>query len=348
MRTGVTLIDITRAADQLLAEGERPTVDGVRKVLGTGSPATVNNLLKEYYQALPTRLNLPAAIATAAAELYQKIRETAQAEVAKQQETFARDLENDRQKLASDRGAFEADRASLQQQVAALTIEKQGLLEQLSGQHAKGLGLEKSLTEQTARAATAESRAQSAIEERERAAAKHVAEVTHLREQAEGNERHLLARIEDQKVQNKRIASEREKEAALAQARIAALEAAASEANKALAATRSDLATAQRDLGQERGARAEAELTASNAQERWLKDQQLWTAERERLKHEIAMEQSAIQQLRHDRDEAIREAARQEGKVSALSAQLDDLRSELVALRSTSEAVLKPSQGKLV
>lgn len=348
MRTGVTLIDITRAADQLLAEGERPTVDGVRKVLGTGSPATVNNLLKEYYQALPTRLNLPAAIATAAAELYQKIRETAQAEVAEQQSSFARDLENDRHKLASDRGAFESDRASLQQQLAALTSDKQGLLEQLSVQNTKILGLEKSLNEQTARAATAESRAQSATEERERAATKHAAEVTHLREQAEGNERHLLARIEDQKMQNKRISSEREKESAAAQTRIAALEVAASEANKALAAIRSDLATVQRDLAHERGVRAEAELAVSNAQERLLKDQQLWTVERERLKGEIAFEQSAIKQLRQDRDDAIREAARQEGKATALLGQLEDLRGELAAVRAKSDAAGKPVDGKLV
>ncbi len=348
MRTGVTLTDITRAADQLLAEGERPTVDGVRKVLGTGSPATVNNLLKEYYQALPTRLNLPAAIATAAAELYQKIRETAQAEVAEQQASFARDLENDQQKLAADRSAFESDRASLQQQLAALTSEKQGLLEQLSVQNTKVLGLERSLTEQTARAATEESRAQSATAERERAAIKHAAEVTHLREQAEGNERHLLARIEDQKTQNKRISNEREKEAAAAQARIAALEVAASEANKALAATRSDLATVQRDLAHERSVRVEAELAVSNAQERLAKDQQHWTAERERLRGEIALEQSAIKQLRQDRDEAIREAARQEGKAAALLGQLEDLRSELVALRTKSETAGKPTQGKLV
>lgn len=232
MRTGVTLIDITRAADQLLAEGERPTVDGVRKVLGTGSPATVNNLLKEYYQALPTRLNLPAAIATAAAELYQKIRETAQAEVVEQQEAFQRDLAADKERLAADRGAFEADRTAIQQQLAALTTEKQGLLEQLAAQHSKVLGLEKALSEVSARAAAAESRAQSASEERERAATKHVAEITHLREQAEGNERHLLARIEDQKNQNKRLSSEREKEAAAAQSRIATLESAASEASK--------------------------------------------------------------------------------------------------------------------
>jgi len=341
MRTGVTLIDITRAADQLLAEGERPTVDGVRKVLGTGSPATVNNLLKEYYQALPTRLNLPAAIATAAAELYQKIRETAQGEVAEQQENFQRDLAADREKLSADRSAFESDKASLQQQLAALTSEKQGLQEQLSALQAKVVGLERSLSEQTERAATAESRALSATEERERATAKHAAEVVHLREQAEGNERHLLARIEDQKTQTKRIATEREKETAAAQGRISALETAVSESSKSLAATRGDLATAQRDLTREQSLRTEVEAALSNAQERLNKEQQAWTAERERIKAELLLEQSAIKHLRQERDDAMREAARQEGKALALLGQLEEVRGELIAQRNSQDRVAK-------
>ncbi|ROH85652.1 DNA-binding protein [Stagnimonas aquatica] len=341
MRTGVTLIDITRAADQLLAEGERPTVDGVRKVLGTGSPATVNNLLKEYYQALPTRLNLPAAIATAAAELYQKIRETAQGEVAEQQENFQRDLAADREKLSADRSAFESDKASLQQQLAALTSDKQGLQEQLSALQAKVVGLERSLSEQTERAAAAQSRALSATEERERATAKHAAEVAHLREQAEGNERHLLARIEDQKTQTKRIATEREKEAAAAQSRISALETSVSESSKLLAATRGELATAQRDLTRERELRTEVEAALSHAQERFTKEQQAWTAERERLKNEVMLEQSAIKHLRQERDDAMREAARQEGKAMALLGQLDEVRGELIAQRNSQDRVAK-------
>lgn len=348
MRTGVTLTDITRAADQLLAVGERPTVDGVRKVLGTGSPATVNNLLKEYYQALPTRLNLPAAIATAAAELYQKIRETAQGEVAEQQEIFQRDLAADRDKLSADRSAFESDKASLQQRLAALTSEKQGLQEQLSALQSKVVGLERSLSEQTERAAAAESRALSATEERERATAKHAAEVTHLREQAEGNERHLLARIEDQKTQAKRIATEREKEAAAAQSRISALETSLSENSKLLAAARGDLATAQRDLTRAQSLRTEVESALSNTHEQLTKEQQAWAAERERMKAELLLEQSAIKHLSQERDDAMREAARQEGKASALLGQLDGLKGELAAVRDKSEPSLKPIQGSLV
>lgn len=37
MRTGVTIRDVTRAADQLLTAGERPTVESVRALLGTGA-----------------------------------------------------------------------------------------------------------------------------------------------------------------------------------------------------------------------------------------------------------------------------------------------------------------------
>lgn len=341
MRTGVTLIDITRAADQLLAEGERPTVDGVRKVLGTGSPATVNNLLKEYYQALPTRLNLPAAIATAAAELYQKIRETAQGEVAEKQEIFQRDLAADREKLGADRSAFESDKSSLQQQLIALSSEKQGLQDQLSALQAKVVSLERALNEQTERAATAESRALSATEERERATAKHAAEVVHLREQAEGNERHLLARIEDQKTQTKRIATEREKESAAAQARISALEISVSEGSKVLAATRGDLTTAQRDLTREQALRTEVEAALSNAQERLAKDQQAWASERDRLKAEVLLEHSANKHLRQERDDAMREAARQEGKALALLGQLEEVRGELIAQRNSQDRVAK-------
>lgn len=201
MRTGVTIADITRAADQLLADGERPTVDGVRRVLGTGSPATVNNLLKEYYQALPTRLNLPAAIATAAAELHQKILETARGEVAEEQEAARQQLAADRQQLETERRQFEEEKSSLQRQVTMLTSEKQSLLDQQTQLSVKLSSLERSLAEQTARAASAESKAQSALEERERAATRHASEVQHLRQQAEGNERHLLARIEDHKTQ---------------------------------------------------------------------------------------------------------------------------------------------------
>jgi hypothetical protein len=125
MRTGVTLSDITRAADQLLANGERPTVEGIRNFLGTGSPANVNSLLKEYYQALPARLNLPAPIATAAAELYEKVRSTAMEEVDGQRVELERQATLDREQLAQERRAFDSEKTTLRSQVASLTNDVQ-------------------------------------------------------------------------------------------------------------------------------------------------------------------------------------------------------------------------------
>jgi len=83
------------------------------------------------------------------------------------------------------------------------------------------------------------------------------------------------------------------------------------------------------------------ETALLNAQERLAKDQQGWIVERERMKNEVLLEQSAIKNLRQERDDAIREAARQEGKTLALLGQLEELRGELVAQRNSLDRVAK-------
>ena len=60
---GVTNLDIDRAADELLRSGERPTIERVRKKLGTGSPNTINPLLDIWWKKLAARLDSgPAAL----------------------------------------------------------------------------------------------------------------------------------------------------------------------------------------------------------------------------------------------------------------------------------------------
>jgi Plasmid replication region DNA-binding N-term len=61
---GVREIDVTRTADALLREGERPTVEKIRAKLGTGSPNTINPLLDQWWKGLAGRLeNAPKALA---------------------------------------------------------------------------------------------------------------------------------------------------------------------------------------------------------------------------------------------------------------------------------------------
>ncbi|WP_018973153.1 DNA-binding protein [Rudaea cellulosilytica] len=56
MARGVTQDQVTRAADALLARGERPTIEKVRAELGTGSPNTLLRLLDVWWAELAGRL----------------------------------------------------------------------------------------------------------------------------------------------------------------------------------------------------------------------------------------------------------------------------------------------------
>lgn len=56
MARGVTQDQVTKAADALLARGERPTIEKVRAELGTGSPNTLLRLLEVWWAELAGRL----------------------------------------------------------------------------------------------------------------------------------------------------------------------------------------------------------------------------------------------------------------------------------------------------
>jgi len=77
MATGVPETDVFKAADAVLARGERPTVERVRVELGRGSPARVGQLLEQWWEQLAQRLKghamlpeLPDEVAHAFAETW--------------------------------------------------------------------------------------------------------------------------------------------------------------------------------------------------------------------------------------------------------------------------------------
>jgi len=330
---GVTLSDITRAADQLLAEGERPTIDGVRRILGTGSPGTVNTLLKQYFQSLPSRLNLPASIATAAAELYEQVQSTARQELEKEREESEAALATDRESLAQERRDFEGERAAFHQRVADLNADLERHREQLKTTSAKLASTERELVAQTIRATSAEAQAKAAEAERERSAQKYASDLQRLREQAEGNERHLLGRIDEQKAQSQRLTQDREREIAAAAKQASSLEAAVSEATKLNASLRAELATAQRDLGKRQEAVTVAETALTRAQEQAVREQAARQADLERSRVEFERLTAQTEQHRRERDEALREAAKLEGRAAALQGQLDAAQAEIRRLQ---------------
>ena len=55
-RRGIQEEDVFRAADALLAEGLRPTIERVRLKIGRGSPNTVSPMLERWFASLGERL----------------------------------------------------------------------------------------------------------------------------------------------------------------------------------------------------------------------------------------------------------------------------------------------------
>lgn len=120
MARGITQSDVDRAADTLLAQGERPTVERIRQFLGTGSPNTVTRLLDLWWKALGGRLatsaakvalpDAPPAVVTLASQLWEQA-------LAAAQEHAEAGLEGERSALAA--AGLEADaRVAAAHQVA--------------------------------------------------------------------------------------------------------------------------------------------------------------------------------------------------------------------------------------
>jgi myosin heavy subunit len=82
MARGITETDVHTAADNLVAAGERPTVDRIRAQLGTGSPNTVTRWLETWWRGLAPRLHahsaqqaipeLPASVSRLAQQLWEQ------------------------------------------------------------------------------------------------------------------------------------------------------------------------------------------------------------------------------------------------------------------------------------
>ena len=115
MARGITETDVHTAADELVAAGERPTVDRIRAHLGTGSPNTVTRWLETWWRALAPRLQVhdaqlalpeaPAPVSRLAQQLWEHALAAARAE--------------GEQALAQDRLELDAQRRGLEAEESA-------------------------------------------------------------------------------------------------------------------------------------------------------------------------------------------------------------------------------------
>jgi hypothetical protein len=118
----ISSADVDRAADQLLRNGQRPTIERVRATIGRGSPNTINPLLDAWWQRLAGRLDagpaalhrLPEPVLHAAEGLWLQTLSEARKRAATEQGTSRSALARDRQELEIRRHVLSIRESELQ------------------------------------------------------------------------------------------------------------------------------------------------------------------------------------------------------------------------------------------
>ncbi len=159
-KRGVQQEDVDGAADALLMEGQRPTVERVRMKIGSGSPNNVGPMLESWFGRLGRRVaGMPTegpgnGFPLAAQNAFRLLWETALTEAKNHAEAALageRDrLHRDGVILAEERIAFEGSRAALEENARLAQAQSADAREQLAEstetQRAQGVMLEQART----------------------------------------------------------------------------------------------------------------------------------------------------------------------------------------------------------
>ena len=155
---GITPADVDRAADALLRQGQRPTIEKVRATIGRGSPNTINPLLDAWWSRLAGRLDagpaalhrLPEPVLHAAEALWLQClddaRRRAQLEAQGSRKALARerqDLEVQSHVLGIREAELRARIEAAEQRAARLELELETLTTLLRKEQASRLAAER-------------------------------------------------------------------------------------------------------------------------------------------------------------------------------------------------------------
>ena len=128
---------VQKAADQLLANGQRPTQQAVRNIIGTGSITTINHALNFWWANLSQRLNrqsehpgLPEPVITAASKLWDQAMVYSHAALNSQREEIQAELELKRAGENAHVAEMQVSLFSVQQQNKNLLETNEKLLQQ--------------------------------------------------------------------------------------------------------------------------------------------------------------------------------------------------------------------------
>lgn len=274
---GITQAQVWAAADAILIEGQRPTIERIRQRLGRGSPNTVGPMVERWFATLGKRLDgrgaasnddaghqVPLPILRAATQLWQAARDEADQVLRQEREAGRRQLELEQASLQEAAGAlrtreeaFESNRSQLEAALASSQHAVATMREQLEAANQRMLAadhlaakLRKQLDDAGAHRDRLKEEHATALSARDRLA--HEAEERHIT-----NERRLLGEVDRAREETKRANQAAAQAAARDQGALA-------NSAEQLAATREQLAEEQRAARAESAA-AKVELSAARS-----------------------------------------------------------------------------------
>lgn len=141
MATGITENDVWKAADALLLEGQRPTIERVRQKIGRGSPNTVQPHLDSWFRGLGARIRDPQAFAApssapdpvtqVAEHLWQVALSEARASVEQDYATRMAELVSERARIDEERHTFRENEQAAKARFEAALAERDLLASQV-------------------------------------------------------------------------------------------------------------------------------------------------------------------------------------------------------------------------
>lgn len=266
-RTGVTETQVAAAADQLLLAGERPTIERVRAVLGTGSPSTLIRHLDAWWRDLGRRLadkqrqvaipNAPDTVTDLASALWYAALQAAQAQAEATLASHSHRVREDEKALQAERITLAQANQARQTAVAEATAAcEQALAQAQSLAHQLQVETERRIRAETQAdsAATAKDSLASRLEQMQQAAA----DATHLAAQeraqlvahAEAVENRTALEIDRLRQAVKVLQKEMQASTREAKARIAVAEKATQAAQREAAASNALAGAFEKQLNQ--------------------------------------------------------------------------------------------------
>ncbi len=283
---GVRQGDVDKAADSILAKGQRPTVERIRQVLGTGSPNTLGPLIDNWYRTLSARVagmqhaaGAEGRAPTAAINAFNLLWDTALNEA---RTTVEGELAGQREQLAGERAALREDQRVLEATREALEEAGHATRERIRELEAQVIAGQQQLqrAQQTAaavgeRSAQIQQELSQAHRELKDQAAAHEEQRQREVERSAANERRLLADVDRARGEaraaqdeTKRAHAQRAEQEQAAAAALKQSRQQVADLSQALAAREEELARAQTVIERAGGLEQSLRELAATAQAR--------------------------------------------------------------------------------